>query len=304
MPKIVFFNHYHRGDLHTNKEFIKILRSSLPSNFQYEYLHNNPAILTEEFKVKKTGTPNHLDHKTKFYEDGDTLYVNTWVGSDWEIFCKHGGINMFTLYDQWKAIYEKIGDYFRTDGIILYQDMRKYLPTIDYSVTKKTNIYNYIKNSPTEGRMLICNNVPNSNQSFAGNMSEYIIPLASENPHVHFICTNKFPNDLKNILYTEDIIGPTEETDLLEISHLSMYCDVIVGKNSGPYVFCETYSNYMNSDKTFISFNTKNPQFDTIKETMSNGLDIRCRYITVPIENNVNLTDDDKLNILNALISI
>jgi len=39
----------------------------------------------------------------------------------------------------------------------------------------------------------------------------------------------------------------------------------------------------MDDSKTFLSFNTKNPEFDEIKETMSNGLDLKCNYKTVPI---------------------
>ena len=57
----------------------------------------------------------------------------------------------------------------------------------------------------------------------------------------------------------------------------------------------------MDKDKTFVSFNTKNPQYDSIKETMSNGLKLKCKYKTVPIMNVSEKTDDDVNNIINAI---
>ena len=303
MPnKIVFFNHYHRGDMHTQKEYIKQVMRDLP-DFTFEYLHYNPSKLTNEFNIKHAGVPDQLQHKQKFLETKDTLFINTWVGCDWDIFCKHGGINMHTIHEGWEIIYDKINQHFNVD-LKIKDSKEEYLPRINYSFVDKQGIEYYINNNEPEGRMLICNNVPNSDQSFHGNMEEYIIPLAEENPGVHFICTDKISKDLDNVIYTKDIIGDVGQTDMLEISYLSRFCDVIIGKNSGPYVFCETYDNYMDSDKTFISFNTKNPEYDTIKETMSNGLDIKCKYTAVPILNNRNLTDQDKINILSAIVNI
>jgi hypothetical protein len=124
--------------------------------------------------------------------------------------------------------------------------------------------------------------------------------LAKQFPNVTFICTNKFALEATNIAFTEDIIKNTEGIDLQEISYLSRHCDIIVGKNSGPYVFCETYENYMDNSKAFISFNIINPSVDGIKETMSNGLDLKCKYTTVPIEN-VKLTDKDADTIVDIM---
>lgn len=300
MSKIVFFNHYHRGDLHTHKEFVKQLQQELP-DFKFEYLHKNPESLTLEYGISKTGTPDHLDNKTPFYKDEDVLYVNTWVGCWWDIFCEHGGINMYTLYDQWQNIFDMINSFFNKN-ISLKKDRELYLPKIDYSKLFVDGIVKYLDSSDKK-RILICNNVPSSNQSFVSDMKEYIEPLASKYPDRDIICTNKFNTSLDNIKFTSDIIKTDRDCDLQEISFLSRHCDYIIGKNSGPYVFCETYDNYMDEEKTFISFNLKNPQFDEIKETMSNGSNYKCNYITVPIIN-PNLTTEDKNNITRVFETI
>lgn len=303
MPsKIIFYNHFHRGDLHTHKEFVKQIMRELP-DFEFEYRHKNPRRLTDDYLVPFTGTPDGLSPKEKMYAEGDTMWINTWVGSDWDIFCKHGGINMNTLHEQWYNIFEAINFHFHTE-LVLDKVKENYLPKMNYQSMSSLGIQKYLDKSIGRGKMLICNNVPNSGQSFPHTMEEYILPLAKENTHVDFIVTNQLHEKLNNLYTTSEIIGNVGETDLLEISLLSRSCDVIVGKNSGPFVFCETYDNLMDQEKVFISFNTKNPQYDTIKETMSNGLDLKCKYNTVPIVDNTNLSDDDRINILNAFINI
>jgi len=300
MNKIVFFNHFHKGDLHTHKEFIRHIQSELP-NVTFEYLHSNAAKLTAELDIPLIGSPSDLDNKTPFYLDEDALYINTWVGCNWDIFCKYGGINMNTLYEQWGEIVEQINEVFET-SIKLHKEKEQYLPRISYNALNTAGIDNYINSTIGIKKVLLCNNVPQSNQSFNSEMKEYILPFAEMYPDTQFICTNQFDTDSnKNILFTNDIIGPVQDGDLQEISYLSTYCDVIVGKNSGPYVFCETYDNYMDNKKTFLSFNAKHPDYEDIHETMSRDLNIKCKYIAIPIFNNKSLTDKDHENIMEAL---
>jgi len=257
--------------------------------------------LTAELDIPLIGSPSDLDNKTPFYLDEDALYINTWVGCNWDIFCKYGGINMNTLYEQWGEIVEQINEVFET-SIKLHKEKEQYLPRISYNALNTAGIDNYINSTIGIKKVLLCNNVPQSNQSFNSEMKEYILPFAEMYPDTQFICTNQFDTDSnKNILFTNDIIGPVQDGDLQEISYLSTYCDVIVGKNSGPYVFCETYDNYMDNKKTFLSFNAKHPDYEDIHETMSRDLNIKCKYIAIPIFNNKSLTDKDHENIMEAL---
>jgi len=300
MPNIIFFNHYHRGDLHTHKEFIRQIQTEHP-DFNYTYLHQNPVKLTDEMGIQYAGSPVHLSSKESFYGGENTLYINTWVGCQWDVFCKHGGINMHTLYEQWEHIYDVINNTFDTE-LELKESKEEYLPRINYSFLYLSSIDSYVKSNNNK-KILICNNAPNSNQSFSNNMEQFIIPLAEDNKDIHFILTNKLSKKLDNILYTEEIIQ-VKQCDLQEISYLSKFCDSIIGKNSGPYVFCETYDNYMDSNKTFISFNTKHPDYDDVKETMSNGLNFKCKYTAIPIDNILSLSSKDQKNIEKALRSI
>jgi hypothetical protein len=246
------------------------------------------------------GSPDDLDNKTPFYQDEDTLFVNTWVGCNWDVFCKYGGINMNTLYEEWTGIVDTINETFGT-SVKLHKDKEDYLPRISYNALSIAGVDQYVNSTIGVRKVLVCNNVPQSNQSFSSDMKEHILPFAEMYPNTHFICTNKFDTEgATNILFTGDITGPVTDGDLQEISYLSTYCDVIVGKNSGPYVFCETYDNYMDDAKTFVSFNTKHPDYEDVHETMSKDLNIKCTYHAIPIFSN-SLTDKDHENIMSAL---
>ena len=298
MNRIVFFNHYHRGDLHTHKEFIRQITKELPG-VKFEYLHGNPPKLIEELGIPTVGTPGHLDRKKALFKDADTLYVNTWVGCMWDVFCKHGGINMNTLYEQWGKIFNAINKFFSSN--LQLKTKEEYLPTIDFTKIYTDGVDEYVSTGGGKFKVLICNNTPSSNQSMITDMEEFIIPLAEANPHVDFILTDDIYSDLENIKYAGQICRVEDGVDLLEISYLSRFMNVIVGKNSGPFVFCETFDNYMDQGKKFISFNAKHPDYDVIMETMSRDLNLNCSYTTVPIYDIISLTEDDKKRVKEAL---
>jgi hypothetical protein len=323
MSKIVFFNHYHRGDLLTHKEFARQIKQVLgPQGVEFEYMHFNHPKLTRDIDIPLVGDPSNLDPKTPFYQTEDTLYVNTWIGCFWDIFCTHGGINMNSLWHQWEKIYQTINECFGTD-IKLSQRKEDYLPKIDFTVFNISNIDNYLKENKEFKKILICNGAPKSGQSFADNMKQFVEPLSEEFPKIHFIMTEKFSTDRPNIKFTDDIVGDTEvvdkrapwedrevnNCDVQEISYISENCDAIVGKNSGPYVFCETYNNYMDPKKKFLSYNVSWGIGKPMTETMSNGLPLKASYKIQPVEGPAkgdldNLTADDIANINNSLHSL
>jgi hypothetical protein len=312
MSKIVFYNHYHRGDLLTHKEFIRQLQNELP-DFTFEYMHFNHPKLTRDLNIPLVGAPENLDAKTPFYQDEGVLYVNTWIGCFWDIFCEHGGINMNSLWHQWDKILDTINGHFNTE-LVLREDKESYLPKIDFTKFDVSSIDAYLKTS-TNKKILICNGPPKSGQSFSDNMQDFINLAAEEYPNIDFICTTKFDTTLDNVLFTDNIIvdneiedkrAPWEDRevnncDLQEISYLSEHCDAIVGKNSGPFVFCETYNNYMNPDKKFLSYNVSWGIGKPPSETMSNGLNIKCEYTITPISDINTLSADDIANIHNSL---
>jgi hypothetical protein len=220
---------------------------------------------------------------------------------------------MNSLWHQWDKILDTINGHFNTE-ISLRADKESYLPKIDFTKFDVSSIDEFLK-THTNKKILICNGPPKSGQSFSDNMQDFINLAAEESPNIDFICTTKFDTTLNNVLFTDDIIvdnevedkrAPWEDRevnncDLQEISYLSEHCDAIVGKNSGPFVFCETYNNYMNPNKKFLSYNVSWGIGKPPTETMSNGLDIKCKYTITPISDINTLSADDISNIHNSL---
>lgn len=304
MAKIIFFNHFNRGDLHAGKEFIKQIQKEYPE-IQMEYLHNNPAKITDEFNVKLIGSPNHLDKNTLFYagEKEDEIYVNTWMGADWDLFCRNHGGNMFTLCEMWGNIYKPLNNFFGLD-LKLNKSKEEYLTRINWDFLSKEikdRIDEFANNKKV--RILIANNTPHSGQSFLSTMPEFIEPLAEKYKTIDFICTTKYNSNMGNVYFTEDIIQEETQCDLHEISYLSKYCKALVSKNSGPATFFETYDNLMDIEKRIIAFNTKHPDYEDIRETLAYGLNLKSKYINVPIQS-INLTEQDKINVEASLVKL
>lgn len=297
--KIIFFNHFHRGDLFTHKEFTRQVKEELAS-VPLEYWHFNHQKLNRDLGIPLTGFPDRLDRNIKFYSlDNSTLFVNTWIGTYGEIFNKHGGVNLQSLSDSWKEIYKQINSFF-SSNIQVSDDLQRYIPRIDYNAYNLENVNKFL-NDRSNKKVLICNGIPMSNQSFASNLENEIKHFANKYINIDFICTANFKAEYPNIFFTDDIIQdsemysfnapwhdrPQNNCDVNEISYLSRHCDLIVGKNSGPFVFCETYDNYMDSSKTIISFSRG------AQESMSNSINMKCRYNLV--------TDHSAESIMNSI---
>jgi hypothetical protein len=83
-------------------------------------------------------------------------------------------------------------------------------------------------------------------------MTNTILNLAKNNIDCTFVITHHFDNDCNNIIDVNQItkIKP----DLLQIGLVSTFCDIIVGRASGPHCFTHIKENLLDKQKTFISF--------------------------------------------------
>lgn len=302
---LIFFNHYHRGDLFTHKEFARQVKNEI-TWAKMAYWHYNHPKVNADLGIPLQNTPQQLNNKERFYyhqEDNKTyLLVNTWIGCYDEIFSKYGGVNLLSLTESWKLIFEEINKAMGSK-LVVSENIETYLPTIDWDFFNVESIDRFVEQHKNK-KILFCNGIPMSNQSFQSDLSQEIKQLADQYKDIDFICTKKFDSNLSNIFFTDDIINDTEEfqikapwndrpinnCDLNEISYLSTKCNAIIGKNSGPFVFCETKDNFMDPSKTIVSF-SKGPF-----ESMSNSVNMKCRYKLV--------TDHTQKNINNVISEV
>ena len=269
---IYFFQHFHNGDLFVTKEYIRQIVDELNVNFNFGYFHNNNPKTLLDLNIPFLGNTNHFGDNgldfPRFIEPSDnTLYINTHVAVyRWprpnSLFTEPG-INHNSMMPMWDHIFKKINQKFNTN--LKLKDKEFYIGKIDFSRFNTSHAAEFLENRKTK-KILISNGRPMSKQSFKENMSDVVIMLSTEFPEWDFICTEKFKSSKENIFFTDDIIKemPQEiETpawcrpicDLNEISFISNRCKIIVGKNSGPFIYCMTQDNLLNFDKTIISLN-------------------------------------------------
>lgn len=270
--KILFYNHYHNGDLFVSKEFIRHIMQQLP-NCEFGYYHNNnPKTIRDLLPYYGRATQSNDE---RFIVNGDTLTINTWIGKyipgnyKEDPFFWNNGINYVCLYDIWKYIYSEINKIFDTD-LKIKDTPEDYISTIDYRHYDISNAVKFIESRPNTKKILFSNGVPMSGQSFADDMSAFINAYANIYPQYDFICTQWFAKTASNIFFTNDVLQL--QSDLNEISYLSKFCDLIVGKNSGPFIYCLERDNFTNPNKKFISFNV------TREDSLDYGIKMECDY--------------------------
>ena len=250
LNRLVFFNHCNNGDIHVSRQFIKYAMSRIDAD-EYLYYHKNSDRLLLDIPNLKI-TSAGLDDLDKFSQIIDhrdknsTLYLNTWyrVSPGWD---KVGTCTVNTLYDLFDDSLKNITGK-GIEGTIV--DM---LPEIDYGYFEKSNIDDVLL-SDKRKKVMICNCRPLSGQCHGFAFEGIVEKLADSYPDVLFLLTNVLSHKIcrENVMYTPEIIN-SSVNDLNENSYISTFCDIIVGKSSGPYTFAMTRQNML-SDKTYICF--------------------------------------------------
>jgi hypothetical protein len=124
-----------------------------------------------------------------------------------------------------------------------------------------------------------------SGQALNFNMNPLIISLAKKYSGCNFYVTHPFQTDLKNIIDCNSLINDNLKSNLNEISYISTFCDIIVGRGSGPFCFTHIKQNLNNKNKTFIS--TGNIETEINWVTMSDyGLTEHAKQLWVGSSNN------------------
>jgi hypothetical protein len=257
MKSICFFCHFHNGDIYHIKEFLIDISSQLKT--KYYIAHENSSLLTHDIDIEHINISKIPllvgKHYTKFIETEDCLYVNAWIGgyfssdNEYNMECSLRG-----FHRMFSHIYATVGEKFKVD--LKLGNVEEYFPSIDYSKFDCNSIDKFISKN-TNNKILISNGPALSCQTtYNTDMSEIIEPLAKEYPNNIFILTKKFNTSISNIKFTEDIIN-SKTCDLNEISYISRFCKLIIGRNSGPFCFTVTKENINDEDKKFLAFGDK-----------------------------------------------
>jgi hypothetical protein len=243
--KVLFYNHWHNGDVHMSRSYVRDLMSLL-GDCDYYYYHKNDKKLLADI--------DYLQAVSEII-DAD-IAIDTWIGQYHykgmdekeriENRSSFLGCNFPHYYAVMSQAYDDLG-------------LSRAIKSIDYYIPDIAYEKFYIKNIEeffcvhAELSVLISNNPTMSGQAPAVEFDSIVSILANEFPLVCFIMTN--PGTVKlektNVFYCSDIVNsPVKTNDLNEISYISTHCKVIVGRSSGPYSFSITKKNVQ--EKRFV----------------------------------------------------
>lgn len=278
MTKLCFFNFYHNGDLFHSKPFVREVIKYLGKD-KVLYAHNKDPRAIEDLGLQHVRLEG-LSDKVKVFrpKDPDILFVNTWIGSYFDKYTGECTLN-FNM-KMWADIYEDINTVFGKK--MKLGPVENYLPYVDYTKYDLANVNMYVDNE-SKRKIMFCNGPALSGQcEYNGNMDYIINPLAERNPDKIFITTHKISTSLENVVYTGNIIK-SDRCDLNEISYLSKYCDLLVGRNSGPFCYVSTGENLNDTRKTFYAFGHQE------SDCFSLGIPKKSNYIFEKYENQTQL---------------
>ena len=256
--RLHFLNYHHNGDILFSKEFMKDLRNIIQPEECFVHHRLHPNLLKDmPFLIQQPP----LSFEENVSQEND-VYIVTWIGYYFiqKMVAVTYGCSLYSLYDAFKIVYEELG---LTEYL---KPIEHYIPKIDYTFVEKSNIDLFYNTHPNR-KVLISNGPVKSGQAINFDFSSIIEKLSDSNPNIDFIVTHRYPTTKTNVYFTENIIQ-VDSCDLNEISYLSLRCDIIVGRASGPSTFTNVPEIIFNPLKTVVGFsNTEAESFCFMPKT-------------------------------------
>ncbi len=241
IDSLIFYNQAGKGDIHFSRGFCNYTQRLLkPTTCTYYHCFHPTSFrdICENASLKDMPDPR------------DTLVLDTWIGNAGKETISRYAPNGIT-YDIHFEIHRRfVADIFSFD---IPSDPSIYFPRIDYRQFEIEKI-GKVKHLLNKKNVLIDNCEPRSNQSQHFCFSSIVNRIATDYPDVNFFVLNSHPDiqPFPNVFFVENIFdGPT---NLNEFSYLSLFCDTIIGRTSGPYMHTVVAENIQDKNKTFICF--------------------------------------------------
>ena len=258
----MFFNHWHNGDIHLSRGFVRKIMEKLHSidpQTTFAYSHrNDPNLLMD---IPNLGFDplgiSQISAHDGVVKKGDTLYINTWYAQQNYKYMNTYGITMDTLYIALDESCRNVWGFSLSD---ISQDPSIFYPSIDYSKFEITSITNWLQQHP-DRKIFISNGRALSDQADYFNLTNIINQVALKHLTTTFILSNQeSPITTTNVIYSSSIIKKSSGSDLNENAFLSEHCDVIIGRSSGAFTFAMTQNNMYNRKVKFLDFSSLTPK--------------------------------------------
>lgn len=256
---IVFYNHFHNGDIHVSREFVRklseVFRQKFPGvKISYSHRNNSNCIADIPNLGYNIHPINWSEHEGTFIR-GDTIYINTWYAQRRFHYMNTYGITFDCLYVMFDELCK---NHFGFTLSEIEPDPAKWFPQINFSSYQIDSSKNFLE-SRSGMKVLVANGQALSGQADNFPLLPIIHNLAGKHTDKTFILTNHEGQiNLPNVMYSANIIGKNG-FDLNENGFISTYCDVIIGRASGAYTFSFIQENLFGNPKKHICFSNMIP---------------------------------------------
>jgi len=262
---IVFYNHFHNGDIHVSREFVRKLSEVFRQKFpdvQISYSHrNNMNILADIPSMSFNQVPLNFSEHEGVIIRGDTILINTWYAQRRFHYMNTYGITFDCLYIMFDEVCKIHFGFSLSD---IEPNPEKWFPKIDFSKFEIASAKNLLDTN-TGPLVLVANGHAQSGQAENFPMLPVITNLANKYHGITFILTNHEagfdPAKHSNIIYSSSIIKKNG-FDLNENAFISTYCDTIIGRASGAYTFAFIQDNLFDKPKNLVCFSNMIPEKD------------------------------------------
>ena len=271
IENLVFYNHWQNGDVHVSRGFIDYCIKNIKAQ-NYLYIHPKSEELLKDIPQL------HHQNYGLFFLDNDsphmwnlhkrTLCLNTWYGVS-PAFKDTGSCTLNTLFDLFALHFKTFFDH----NLHSQSSLLDFVPTIDYSKFSIGKIEEFCSLNKRK-KILVCNGNVVSKQSSNFKFENILEEVIISHPNIDFIFTAKNDFSYGNVYFTDNLIQK-KGCDLNEISFLSLDCDIIIGRSSGPYIYSYVKENLMNQNKTFICFNDHKEIADWVSPSNYFKCDVR-----------------------------
>lgn len=255
MHHVTFFTHFHSGDLHVSREFIRKIMSKvsqIDNNILFSYAHVNDPNLLSDIPGLRYERLSDTDQFENLQVRRNTTYVNTWYGQQHFKYMNPYGMTLDCLYTAFDDSCKTAWGFSLAD---INSDPASFIPTIDYFQFKIQPTQEWIHQNPHK-KIFISNGQALSGQANNFPMTPIITDLAGRHKEKIFILSNVEGsyNLPRNVIYSKDIIKKPYGSDLNENSFLASHCDLIVGRASGSFSYAWTQQNLLQRKCKFLAF--------------------------------------------------
>lgn len=247
------FNWFGNGDLLITHEFVKEIMEAFPDS-RVTFAHaKSPRMFADIPELEYSKLGDEYDNSKYTYQIGDTFYINTWIGLNGK-YVSPANSNTVT------NVKRLFNDHFTGKHVFSKPDI-EYLPDVNYSyfeIDDVNKFMDYARENIKKPLVLLSTGSVQSNQAENFDWTYPIGMLCDTfKDSLFFIMTDPVPETLRtreNLTSTQAIIKTSDGWDLQEIGYLSLFCNPIIGRSSGPYCFALTRPNSINEKKAFICF--------------------------------------------------